>query len=613
MPDTTWDFQVERIGLYNLNIDAGNKLGMVLVQPDYELEPESTVPFCISSEFRDAQNTLINKAFLIRLAESQERNMPTPFILFPEAAIPVGDPDGLDCLREQLEETDDDIIFIGGLEGMSPQQARELSERFRPALDIAKPAFAEGTFVNICVIAVKSHNGPITWHFQAKLAPSPWEQPRGMARGQRLLYFFTPTGVAFLCQICFDHIAAQGQESLNTVLFRKLIDKNRPLATPLDFVFVPQWNPKPKGPSFTQSTKEILSHQDRLLNTDLTTVIVANRAATVQEPSEYGQSGIYYRSGRWLVSPRDLGPKGYELYDNKSYNVTSAIFRKRTQAIHVATLVPPAFNIGESGNPRQPLENVRSYFIKDGCNSTPCSCLPGTERSIGKFVECDCLPCKLRDCLLEELPSTDPRNRWIASDESQSHLLTSYYKEIRHRLLSLSCKRAADLLDVLFLMRENRKGNPDLWNSLEKDAVCELSAASSALRVIGRLEFHTEAQWTAILESETAIVALDGEHKSNCRTLGARYLEQCERNRPEARFRPILIIALRSTGRVDPIVQRFQPEYDEPRTRGPFAETNHCEPSQARTFLCKDDLFQEARCAPSIRDYLTQAMREISA
>ena len=37
MPDDGWDFQVQRINLHALNVDAGQKLGMVIAQPEYAL------------------------------------------------------------------------------------------------------------------------------------------------------------------------------------------------------------------------------------------------------------------------------------------------------------------------------------------------------------------------------------------------------------------------------------------------------------------------------------------------------------------------------------------------------------------------------------------------
>jgi len=607
MTDVDRDFQLQRVDLPNLCIDAGERLGMVIVQPEYEVIPEGIVPFRISEAYRNAQMGLIEKAFQIRAAESQERNVPIPFVLFPEAAIPVSNPDGLDFLRQQIEQVQGDVIFIGGLEGLSPQEAGDIADKFTPA---ARPAFAAGAFVNICVIAVKTANGQLSWYFQAKLRPSPLEQPRNMAWGKYVLYFVAPR-VAFLCQICFDHIAGRGGDLFNTILCRQLIESTRPGGAILDFVFVPQCNKKPDHESVKHNTNLLLNYPDRALKNEMTAVVVINKASSIQEPFEYGRSGFHYRAGRWQIPTSDIGPKGYELYDLG--NVTSAVFRKRTNAIHVSTLVPSSHNIGNSGNPRQPLESPRSYLIMEGCDPALCSCLPGTPRAVGTFVECDCLPCKLRDSLLRCLPNIDTKRRWAGLKTNLSVLLASHYNQIRQKLLVLNCKRTMDLLDLLFLHREGGKRNPDTWiDTVEVDAVRELASAMSVLCELGQIDFDKEVWWTGVLGNAISIAVLDGNHALNCRDLAVMYFQKYEDYPCEMRSRPLLIVALRATGRVDPIVEEFQPRYSEARTRGPFGPSPY-EPARVRTFLCRDDLFQEARRAPVLGNYLARKTRRINA
>ena len=179
MPNGGWDFQVERIALDGLGIDASKRLGMVIVQPQFELAPDAAVPFRISTPYTQSLIESIERAFAIRAAESQERGISLPFVLFPEAAIPVTTADGLGYLRRQMEEAAGEVVFIGGLEGLSPSEALEVANAF----NAPKPVFRAGAFANLCVIAIKSANGNISWHFQAKLRPSQWEQPRNMARG----------------------------------------------------------------------------------------------------------------------------------------------------------------------------------------------------------------------------------------------------------------------------------------------------------------------------------------------------------------------------------------------------------------------------------------------
>ena len=125
MQDDSWDFEVERVNLDRLSIDAGRRIGMVIAQPEYELVRDGAVPFRISEVYREAQKTLIEKAFQIRAAENQQRGGPIPFILFPEAAIPVSDPDGLGCLRQHGCSLSLWVIFFGrGRGGPDPERGK---------------------------------------------------------------------------------------------------------------------------------------------------------------------------------------------------------------------------------------------------------------------------------------------------------------------------------------------------------------------------------------------------------------------------------------------------------------------------------------------------------
>jgi hypothetical protein len=612
MTNGGWDFQVRRVDLDGLGIDAGQRLGMVIVQPEYELIPDGVVPFRISEGYREAQKGLIERAFQIRAVESQVRNMPIPLVLFPEAAIPVSDPDGLDCVRQEMQQAEGEIIFMGGLEGLSLQELEGLVNRFRPNAEVGRPDFdAAGAFVNTCVIAVKSDRGELAWHFQAKLAPSQWEQPRSMARGKRLLYFLAPR-LAFVCQICFDHVAMQGTEELSLRVCHDLIQNTQPLAAPLNFVFVFQCNPHPQADCVRRNTDLVLNFTDPHLSNHLASVVVVNKAATVQEPSDYGRSGFHYRTGRWQIPISDVGPKGYELYE--SDHVTSAVFRKRTQAIHVATWVPPSLNIGDPGNPRQPLENPRSYFITEECDLSPCPCLPGDTSAAGAFVLCDCLPCKLRDTLFLNLPARDPRNRWQAYDAVQGESLTAHYEEIRKQILALSCTRAGELLDLLLHAYENRKANPDTWIEPRPGAVVEFMAALSVLREWQQsFDFGTKKELTALLGDLLTVVVLDGEDRKH----SWRHLEHAYRKafealyfRPEMRQRPVLLVALRSQGEVESGVNSSWIEFTEIRDRGRLGEEKSIAKHERLRFcVCQGSLLEQARLERSIKDFMESKMR----
>lgn len=608
MPNNSWNLEIQRVELNDLVIDAAQKLGLVIVQPEYNLVSDGAVPFQIVESDRKRQIELIERAFQIRASESQDRDLPVPFVLFPEASIPLDDPGGLDCLRQQMENIDDDVIFIGGLEGLSPQQAQELGKRFpssAPAFDLS---FTAGAFVNVCVIAIKPANGTLRWYFQAKIRPSQWEQPRNMAHGKRILYFVA-SRVAFLCEICFDHIAAQGVEHLNTVLCKELGAATQPNAASLDFIFVPQNHPTPDHPSARENTSILLNREDRLLNNNFATVVVVNRAATATALTEYGRSGFHYREGRWRISKSDVGPKGYSLRDLDG--VTSAIFRRRAEAIHAATLVPPTHNTGDSGNPRFPLETPRSHLPRNECEPW-CACLVGQSCPTGKYLECDCLPCTLSDTLTGDLADKDEKKRWQGYDKVQSEALLARYEELRTMLLKMGPDRARQVTSLLLGLHDNKSTNPDLWTSQHAEALVEFIAAMSVLAELGRVDINTPPLWSARVTDCIAIVLLDGMEKTHHwaemivwyqKTFNDSYY------RPESRKQPVLLVALRSRGLVQPLVKSHQLEITRPRIREGLNDKNSfVEPAPLRFYVCQDSLFDGAKQAEKLPEFLKTQM-----
>lgn len=610
-----WGLQVHCVHLPDLEVSAEKKLGMVLVQPYFELVADSTTPFRISAQHRKQQIALIEKAFQIRQLEIQERGVPIPFILFPELAIPVCDPDGLNTLQEMISQAQGDLVFIGGLEGVGQDEARHLVDRFGIGGDPAQPVFGAGAFVNLCVIAVKHSSGRVNWYFQAKLRPSQWEQPRNMAQGKRVLYF-VGNDIAFLCLICFDHIASQGQEPLNAALCQGLIKSMQPNVATLDFLFVPQFNAKPDGKSQLENTRHLLNYQTRTFKNDMTSVVIVNRAAPIQESSEFGRSGFYCKARRWQIPEKDSGPKGYVLKDVDG--VTSAVFRKRTQAIHVAALVPPSHNVNNPGNPRQPLDNPRSYVIGESCDSAACSCLPGTTNAAGCYVECSCLPCSFRDALPSSFATKDEKNRWQGSDLGQSEQLQRRYGEIRQSLLTMQSDRAHDLMSILLLVHDPKGGkcdNPDLWSKEEVEAVIELTSALSVLAEIESIHITTEKHWTALLGAALAVAAIDGEDRKHSwmqialdyhRRFDGEYLSL------DARRRLLLIVALRSSGLIREIVEPMQFDITKPTRSDAMGDKDLItKPTAQRFFVCQDSLFAGARQAPNIAAYLKREMSQI--
>ena len=607
MVNVGWDFRVLPIPLNDIAVNAGQKLGLVMVQPRYDLGRDTDPPFQIRNDQRQVQSDLIERAFQIRDYERQTWDVLVPFVLFPEYSIPLRDPNGLTALKEQMERAEGDVIFIGGLESLRTDQVPDLIKSFPPGDQNSHPDIRGDTFVNLCVIAVKSASGSLSWHYQAKIAPSQWEHRRNMALGRRVLYFHA-NNLGFLCQICFDHIAAQGEETFNRYLFQQLDDIGDTIS--LDYVFVPQYNISMQNTAVVSSTNELVKHESRGATVLRSALVMVNRAAEDQETKEYGRSGLHYKSGRWPIPKNDFGPLGYELCAHN--DTTSAIFRKHTQAMHFAVLLPPSANLGTPRNLRQPLEQVRSYLIVDACDTTPCSC-PRRTSHAGNYVECDCLPCKLRDILVSTLPETDDKDRWDHQDEEQSRSLREGYESVRSSLLELKQDRARPIAELLLSSHHDGCGNPDMWAGLKREAFVEMVAALSLLAEYKPLSFDVEALWTLLLDRVIYVVVADGEDKRHTYTqIFRKYWEQFEQQyySPNRCKQPVLFVALRSGGALDDYVERYRPDVTMPQDpqiadlRGTFEK-----PLEPRFYMCQDRLFDGARDAPTISSYLESKMR----
>lgn len=605
--------EVVPINLDSISIDAGQRLGMIFVQPEYELLPDGEIPFKIYGSFRSAQNDLISRAFQIRAKEMLNRSWPVPFILFPELSISISNPDGMATLQCQLSEAEGEVIFIGGLEGLSFDEITELCDRFPPPDSSLIPQDNAGGYINVCLIVIKAAAGEIRWYYQAKLRPSPREHGYNMAEGTRVLYF-TSAGLSFLCQICFDQIATEG-ESLNDIIYKQLGNLASPNAAKLDFIFVPQFNKDPNHDEIKKSRKFLLNYETREFNSSLTTIVNINKAADSQESIQYGRCGLHYKSNRWALPKNWVGPIGYELYEENQ--VTSAVFRKRTPGIHAANITPPVLNDGGSGEPRMPLKTVRCYLVTNGCDPTPCSCLPITACDVGAYVECYCLPCKLRDTILSNYPASDQKKRWhdLASDPSPS--LIDDYLSVRRDVLTLSSSRSREIINMLLLMHSSEDGypkNPDLWKPAQEEALIELFAALSTLKELSELEFNTESLFSVQLNSSTVVVFLDG--KNDCHSITQiekEYIEQFEvqLRRSDYSNKRILLIGLRSRGSATPLVRPAEQKYLKHRNNGYSTEQPITAVRPLQLFVSRNTLFENARCSESISDYLRREMTDV--
>jgi hypothetical protein len=585
------DLKVEPVDLGQLGINAGDHLGMVIGQPLFEVTTADIIK--VEPRHRHANLATIQDAFRIREAEISGRG-PVPFIIFPEFALPVGEPDGLDCVRKEIEQAPGALVFIAGMEWVTPQELVGLAGTY----NTTAPKVSQGEFVNCCVVAVKNDSGQIRWYLQAKLFPAAAEQRRSMARGE-VVYYFHTARCGFVVQICFDQIAASGFNDLGPLLLKRIADLPAPVTKRLDYIFVPQYNDAPNAASFKESTLALVSTRVEGLSSEGVTVVAVNRASASQDTQAYGCSGFHYQN-RWQVPDND-STNGYAL--TKSKQVTSAIFRKRTAAIHVAGIVPWLANTGRPGNPRSPLEDPRSYIPQGAttiCDKLPCACVPKDNTPTGAYVSCGALPCILRTHLTPDLPTTDPaRGRWNTTAPGYAARLLGGYEKFRGQLFVLLRSKAEQIIDVLFCQRMSGRGNPDTWEDDEQQALREWASTLSVLETNGDLVIPASTCVTASLGDAHAFAIADGANSHYMLTVD-RYL---------ARFgdvlwegpswhRRIVLVILRSRGLISPVVKKHR-DVTEPRTADPDSsggERPAYLPRRMAIFICKD-LFDEVRAA----------------
>jgi len=161
--------------------------------------------------------------------------------------------------------------------------------------------------------------------------------------------------------------------------------------------------------------------------------------------------------------------------------------------------------------------------------------------------------------------------------------------------------------------KEDNCNNPDLWSALQFEAVVEFLAALSVLAELQPVNFDTVLQWTAWLGESLAVVLLDGAEKRHswdemvqgyAKTFEGQYYH------PDARQKPVLFVALRSIGLVQPLVKPTSPDFTKPTDPNRLGDhDSFAKPTPLRFYVCQDALFEGARQDESMTEFLKREMR----
>jgi hypothetical protein len=163
-------------------------------------------------------------------------------------------------------------------------------------------------------------------------------------------------------------------------------------------------------------------------------------------------------------------------------------------------------------------------------------------------------------------------------------------------------------------MYENEeRNNPDMWSTSQFDAVVEFLSALSVFAELQPVDFQAAPQWTARLGKILAIALLDGTDKGySWSEIEEKYWRtfEGEYHRPDARRAPVLLVALRSRGLVEPLVMKISPEFIKPTEPNRLGdEASFAKPTPLRLYICQDALFEGARQEKAIKKFLNDKMR----
>jgi len=161
-------------------------------------------------------------------------------------------------------------------------------------------------------------------------------------------------------------------------------------------------------------------------------------------------------------------------------------------------------------------------------------------------------------------------------------------------------------------MHADNGSNPDLWSAQHVEAVVEFSAAMTVLGELGSLDINTAPLWSARFSDRVAIVLLDGLEKHDWTDMLQWYHGKYkgEYYRPEYRRNPVLLVALRSRGSVQPLVTVRPFDITTPQVRpGLNDKESFAEPASLRFYVCQGSLFDETKKVKDRVEFLKGEMR----
>ena len=272
-------------------------------------------------------------------------------LLFPELSIPYSDENRdyiLDYVKKEIEPP-----FIGifpfdniDLEKFSLLLKKSDNDKVEEYVNEVRATEnfknnGKDIPVNFCTVVVKAKNAKLQEFIQAKNAPSTYESVKDRIRpvyNYKYLHWFNSNNIDFIVLICSDFIKKMPQ--LKETILSKLSDEEtkkwRREKKKLDFLFIPQLNPKPNNVLFRCAKRVFyISPENESLSKDAY-VISLNASLGSSTPSDsqsydFGNSSVIFNKGAYLAPTNEYALQTFDYdtdyQDLKEFKLTNPLPR----------------------------------------------------------------------------------------------------------------------------------------------------------------------------------------------------------------------------------------------------------------------------------------------
>jgi len=253
-------------------------------------------------------------------------------LIFPELSIPYSDENKkhiIDYVMEKIEPPFIGIFpfdhidlekFCILLEKSDNDNSRKYADEIRDTANFRTNG--KHIPVNFCSVVIKAKGGEIQEFIQAKNGPSTYESLSHHicpVYKYKYLHWFNSNNIDFIVLICSDLIKKMPHliETVSSKMSDEKMNKWLNEKKKLDFLFIPQLNPKPNSLLFRSAKKEIYVHPTNELVSKDAYIISLNAStgsASVSKSHDFGKSSIMFNKKAKIQPTNEYALQTFE-YD----------------------------------------------------------------------------------------------------------------------------------------------------------------------------------------------------------------------------------------------------------------------------------------------------------